>query len=122
MAVPDPRPTPAGQDATPDGRPMSLTERLVLRLAYRIGAMLGECVAFGLAGPALNRPVPGCLVFVALSGVTGFVVAAAVYGYDLGEIADAFFGLLALFILLAPVWILAVGLLAGIFGCLAGRR
>jgi hypothetical protein len=102
---------------------MSLTERLVLRLAYRIGAMLGECVAFGLAGPALNRPVPGCLVFVALSGVTGVVVGAAVaHGYDLGEIADAFFGLLALFILLAPVWILAVGLLAGIFGCLAGRR
>jgi hypothetical protein len=101
---------------------MSLTERLVMGLAHRIGVMLGKCVVFGLMGPAMNRPVPGCLVFVALFGVMGFFVAAAVYGFDPGMVSHAFFGLLLLLILFAPVWILAVALLAGIFSCFTGRR
>lgn len=101
---------------------MSLTERLVMGLAHRMGVMLGKCVAFGLVGPALNRPVPGCLVFVALFGVTGFFVAAAVYGFDLGVASHAFFGLVLLLILFAPAWILALALLAGIFSCFTGRR
>lgn len=122
MAATDPGPTPTGQDGIPDARPMSLMERMVMGLAYRVGVMLGKCVVFGLVGPALNRPVPGCLVFVALFGVTVFFMAMAVYGFDLGTVSHAFFGLLLLLILFAPVWILAVALLAGIFSCFTRRR